>query len=604
MNSSAARPQEKKAEEQTPQKKARLATLWAIVAPIFRKHRLRLLFGLATLIAVDFLQLLIPKLVQQAVDALAAGTATTTLLTRIAAIILVFALSMAVLRFVWRYMIIGFSRLLERSLRNRLFDHLLRMDQPFFERRTTGDLMAHASNDLSVIQMAFGIGVVAAVDAVVMSLAALGFMLAIDVRLTLIVLLPMPILIFCTKKLSGMLHNRFNLVQEQFSQLTEFARATLVSIRLIKAYSLEDFQTRHFERLGNDYVAMNLRVARVQGLLAPISTLVGSTGMLLLMYYGGVFVIEGHITIGSFVAFVSYLTMLIWPMMAVGWVANIAQRGITSLRRVHSVLATRPSVASMNSGESDACRSLTAADTVTYSCRNLHFSYEGLPQPALSGINLELAPGLTGLTGRTASGKSTLCKLLLRMYPVEPGMLFFQNKDVTTLDQACIRNHIAYVSQETFLFADSIAANIALGRPDATLEEIRAAAALAAIDDEIMAFSGGYEAAIGERGVKLSGGQKQRIALARAFLCRRPMLIIDDGLSAVDVETEQEIINNLKNHQAENTILLVSHRVNVLRHCDRIVVLDEGRISGSGSHQDLLEHSFYRIMVEKQRNHA
>ena len=579
-------------------KVAKVGALWAIVAPIFRAHWLRLVFGLATLIAVDFLQLLIPRLVQQAVDALAAGTATTALLGRIAGIIFLFALSMAVLRFVWRYMIIGFSRLLERNLRNRLFDHILRMDQPFFERRTTGDLMAHASNDLSVIQMAFGMGVVAAVDALVMSLAALGFMLAIDVRLTLIVLLPMPILIFCTKKLSGMLHNRFNLVQEQFSLLTEFARATLVSIRLIKAYTLEGFQTRQFEQLGNDYVKSNLRVARVQGLLAPTSTLVGSVGMLLLLYFGGVFVIEERITIGAFVAFVSYLTMLIWPMMAVGWVANIAQRGITSLRRVHTVLATEPSV------ESGKGRSLAPAESVSYSCRNLEFTYEGARQPALSAIDLEIVPGLLGLTGRTGSGKSTLCKLLLRMYPLAPGMLYFQEEDVNTLAQAFIRSQIAYASQESFLFADSIAANIALGRPEASMEEIRAAARLAAIDDEIIAFSGGYEAAIGERGVKLSGGQKQRIALARAFLCQRPMLIIDDGLSAVDVETEQEIIHNLKKHHTKSSILLVSHRVNVLRHCDRIVVLDEGRISGSGSHDSLLEHEFYRIMVEKQRNHA
>ncbi|NLZ16796.1 MAG: ATP-binding cassette domain-containing protein [Desulfobulbaceae bacterium] len=581
---------------------AGLGVLWAMVVPIFRRHWLRLGFGLGTLIAVDFLQLLIPRLVQEAVDALAAGTATSALLARIAGVILLFAVTMAGLRFVWRYMIIGFSRLLERNLRNRLFDHLLRMDQPFFERRTTGDLMAHASNDLSVIQTAFGIGVVAAVDAFVMSLAALGFMLAIDVRLTLIVLLPMPILIFCTKKLSGMLHNRFNLVQEQFSLLTEFARASLTSIRLIKAYTLEDFQSRHFERLGNDYVRSNLRVARIQGLLSPTSTLVGSAGMLLLVYFGGIFVIEERITIGAFVAFISYLTMLIWPMMAVGWVANIAQRGITSLRRIHRVLASEPSV------DFGPTRTLQRAHAVSYRCRNLHFSYAEGGRPALSNIDLEICPGLLGLTGRTASGKSTLCKLLLRMYPLAPGMLYFQGEDVTTLAQSFIRSHIAYVSQETFLFADSIAANIALGMPEAGMEEIRAAASLAAIDGEICAFSGGYKAAIGERGVKLSGGQKQRIALARALLCKRPMLVIDDGLSAVDVETEQEIIHNLKNHygdgKAGSTILLVSHRVNVLRHCDRIVVLDEGRISGSGTHNELLSHDFYRIMVEKQRNHA
>ena len=574
------------------------SALWALLAPVFRRHWPRIVVGLGALITVDLVQLFIPRLVQEAVDALAEGTATMAFLARIAGIILLFALTMAVLRFVWRFLIIGFSRLLERDLRDRLFDHILRMDRPFFERRSTGDLMAHASNDLSVIQTAFGIGMVAAVDALVLSLAALAFMLIIDVRLTLIVLLPMPLLIFCTKKLSGMLHNRFNLVQEQFSLITEFARATLVSIRLIKAYTLEDFQARNFERLGNEYVRGNLRVARVHALLAPTSTLVGSVGMVLLLYHGGTFVIEGRISIGAFVAFTSYLTMLIWPMMAVGWVANIAQRGTTSLRRVQGVLATRPSV------DVGPVHPLPPTDRLCCSCRDLRFTYAEARRPALEGIDLELGPGLLGLTGRTGSGKSTLCKLLLRLYPLAPGMLFFQGEDATTLTQASIRDHIAYVGQETFLFADTLAANIALGRPEASMEEIRAAARLAAIDEEILAFSGGYQTIIGERGVTLSGGQKQRIALARAFLCGRPMLVIDDGLSAVDVETERQIVCNLRSHHARRTVLLVSHRVNVLRHCDRILVLDEGRISGSGSHDELLAHDFYRIMAEKQRSHV
>ena len=573
-----------------------LADLWGLIAPIFRRHALRVALGLVTLIAVDVLQLIIPKFVQKAIDALAAGTATPHFLSRIALALVLIAASMAALRFVWRTMLIGFSRILERTLRNQLFAHLVRMDQPFFERRTTGDLMAHASNDLPVIQMAFGMGVVAVVDILVLSLTALGFMVTIDLKLTLIVLLPMPVLVVCTRKLAAMLHRRVNVVQEQFSGMTEFARATLSAIRLIKACTLERFQSRHFERLGLDYVAGNLAVARVQGLLAPASTLVGSAGLLLLLYFGGCFVIEGRVSIGAFVAFISYLSTLIWPMMAVGWVANLAQRGLTSLRRLHRILAEQPCV------ETGPCRVLPPSRKLVCSLRSLDFSYPGSSEPALRDFNLELGPGLTGLTGRTGAGKSTLCKLILRLYPLPPGMLFFQGEEATGLTQASIRNQIAWAGQESFLFAGSIADNIALGKPEASLAEIRAAARLAAIDEEIMAFQGGYGATIGERGIKLSGGQKQRLALARALLCQRPMLLIDDGLSAVDVATEQAILDNL---QAQDcTVLLISHRINVLCRCQRVVILEEGAISACGTHEALLSHPFYKTMLEKQKRHA
>ena len=376
---------------------ASLRDLYGLVQSMLRKHRLRLLVGCVTLISVDLLQLLIPRFVKTAVDALAAGTATHALLTRMAVIIFIFALTIAVMRFVWRYLIIGFSRLLEVSLRNRLFQHILCMDQPFFERWTTGNLMAHASNDLSVVQMAFGMGLVAAVDAAIMSTAALAFMLAIDVQLTILVLLPMPILVVCTKVLSGMLHNRFNIVQAQFSLLTESARAVLTSIRLIKAYTLEKFQTEHYRQLGEEYVQNNLKVARIQGLLAPVSTLVGSIGMLLLLYFGGKKVIGGQISIGSFVAFVSYLYLLIWPMMAVGWVANIAQRGVTGLRRIHQLLAEPPDV---ERGES---KTHLLKKPAHYSCRHLSFSYAGIAREAISDLSLDLIPGIIGLTGRTGS---------------------------------------------------------------------------------------------------------------------------------------------------------------------------------------------------------
>nr|WP_320009814.1 ABC transporter transmembrane domain-containing protein [uncultured Desulfobulbus sp.] len=577
---------------------ASLRTLLGLIGPTFRRHWMRLLGGFVALVVVDFLQLIIPRFVKTAVDSLTAQTASQPELTKLSALILLCALLVAGLRFSWRYLIIGFSRILEQKLRNRFFAHLLRMDQPFFERWTIGDLMAHNSNDMATVQMACGMGLVATVDALVMSSAALGFMMAISVKLTMIALLPMPVLIICTRLLSGRLHHRFNLVQEQFSLLTEFARATLVSVRLIKAYTLEQFQQKRFNSLGEKYVRMNLKVATIQGLLFPIATLVGNVGMLLLLYYGGSLVIQGEITIGSFVAFVSYLYMLIWPMMAVGWVANLFQRGITSLRRINRVLSQKPMVAS------PPFQPLPEKKQVSYNCKNLSFQYAEATHKALDGINLTIGPGLVGMTGRTGSGKSTLCKILLRMYPIEDCMLFFQGVDVNDLSQDDIRNNIAYVGQEPVVFADTIAANISFGRPEATMEQIQAAAKAAAIDTDIAQFSEGYQTVIGERGVKLSGGQRQRLALARALLCDRPLLIIDDALSAIDVETEQQVLQGILATMEGKSVLLISHRVNVLRHADRIVLLDGGKIVDQGQHQDLLANPFYRIMVEKQQNDA
>ena len=569
-----------------------------VVLPIFRTHWFRLTIGLLALVAVDFLQLIIPRFVKVAVDELSAGTATSPHLLKLSIAVCLVALCVAVLRFIWRYLIIGFSRILEKKLRDRLFAHVLRMDQPFFERYTVGDLMARSGNDMATVQMACGMGLVAAADALVMSTAALGFMLAIDVKLTLIALLPMPLLVICTRVLSGRLHQRFNLVQEQFSLLTEFARATLVSIRLIKGYALERFQEDRFQVLGEQYVRGNLRVAVIQGLLFPIATLVGNIGMLLVLYYGGTLVIEGRLTIGSFVAFISYLYMLIWPMMAIGWVANLVQRGMTSLRRIHHLLEQQPVV------DPGPTLLLPAAPATTYTCRGLHFTYPFAAHPALSDINLDIGPGLLGMTGRTGSGKSTLCKLLLRLYPVADGTLFFRGQDVNRLAQADIRSCLAYVGQEPMVFADTIAKNIALGRPEATSKEIEAAARAAAIDADIRAFVNGYQTVIGERGVQLSGGQRQRLALARALLCDRPMLIIDDALSAIDVETEQQVLQGILSVFQEKTVLLVSHRINVLRHADQIVLIDAGRIVGQGHHEDLLHHSFYRAMTEKQQGDA
>jgi ATP-binding cassette subfamily B protein len=567
-----------------------------LLLPTYRSHRLRLAAGFSALILVDLFQLTIPRIIKHAVDGLETMTITTSGLLQLGGLVLLIASLVVVLRFAWRYLIIGFSRFLERAIRNRIFSHILKMDMPFFEKHSTGDLMAHSSNDLAAVQMACGMGMVAAIDALVMSLAAIGFMVAIHPGLTLLALLPMPLLAVSTRILSGKLHKRFSTVQEQFSALTEFSRSTLISVGLIKAYTMENFQTERFDGLGKKYLRSNLRVAAIQGLISPLATLVGSIGMLMVLFFGGRLVITNTITLGDFVAFITYLYMLIWPMMAIGWVANLVQRGLTSLGRIYDLVNSRsvlpdpvlPSEPEMFTKPG-------------FELNNLTFSYSSQSSPVLNKLTLSLGPGIHGITGRTGSGKSTLCKLLTRLYPLEDGTLFFGGADVNQLPLQFIRSHIGYVGQEPVLFSDTIAANIALGRADASREEIIQAAVNAAIHEDILELKDGYDTMTGERGVKLSGGQRQRLALARALLCDRPVLIIDDGLSAVDVATEHEVFAGLRRHFEGKTVLVVSNRIKLLSMTDRIIILADGSIENEGSHEQLLEDNLlYQSMFLKQ----
>ncbi|MEW6500251.1 MAG: ABC transporter ATP-binding protein [Thermodesulfobacteriota bacterium] len=577
---------------------------WELLRPLLLRYRWRLGWGLVALIGVDFLQLVVPRLTKQAVDGLTAGTASGPFLPGLAAAIVALALCIAVCRFIWRALILGFSRLVERDLREQLFGHLLTLDRTFFGHHTVGATMALATNDLAAVQLAAGMGVVAAVDAVVMTLAAFGCMLYIHPPLALLTLAPMPLLALVTKVLSARMHQRFHKVQEQFSRLTEFARSTFSFIQLYKAFTQEDAQAARFRRLGEEYVRDNLRLATVQGALLPSSGLVGNLSLLIVVLYGGGLTIGGAITSGDFVAFISYLLMLTWPMMAVGWVLNLFQRGLIALERIDTVLAARPALP-VSSGIGPQL----AATAI--SLRALTFTYPGQREPALREVSAEFGPGLTGIVGRTGAGKSTLCQLIARLYPVADGALFVDGHDVNTLPVAALRDRIAYVPQEATLFSDTIAGNIALGRPEASQEEIERVARAAAIHEEILAMPEGYETKVGEKGVKLSGGQRQRVALARALLLDRPLLLIDDGLAAVDLETEQRIVQALKEHLAGRTCLMVSHRLAPLQHADRILVFDAGRLAAAGVHAELLAqnsfyaaiHAFQRMAVSEEADH-
>jgi ATP-binding cassette subfamily B protein len=567
-----------------------------LIKPYFRTHLLRLAGGFSALVLVDLLQLFIPRVVKHAVDSLQKGAATPRGLLEYGLYIVLIAIAIAGFRYVWRQLILGFSRIVEIDLRNRMFSHLLTLDKVFFQKTTTGEVMALATNDLSSVQLATGMGIVAMVDAVFMGLAAFGFMLYIHPLLTVIALAPMPILAFLTRILSSRLHGRFKKVQEQFSVLTEFVRSTLSSIRLVKAYNQEEHQARRFAEMGETYVKNNLKLAMIYGTLFPVSGFIGNSSMLLVLIFGGRLTISGAITVGDFVAFISYLFIMTWPMMAMGWVADLFQRGVTSLSRIEALMSEKPSLLE---GEDAPSVSISRGEI---RARNLSFRYPGQSELSLKGIDLEVPGGmLLGIVGRTGAGKTTLCNLLARLFPVPDGRLFFDGSDVNSISINSVRGSIAYVPQDIVLFSDTIAFNIAFGKPEASAAEIEKVARAAAIHDEIAAMPQGYETRIGEKGIKLSGGQRQRIAIARALLLDRPIIMIDDGLSAVDMETEHAIIRSIASYLKGRTCVIVSHRIAPLADADEIVVMENGRVVDRGPHHELIARSaFYSSIYRHQ----
>jgi len=567
-----------------------------LLRPYFRGHLLRLGGGFSALMIVDLLQLYIPRIVKYAVDSLQKGAATQRALLVSGLYIVLIAFAIAGFRFIWRQLILGFSRIVEIDLRNRMFLHLLTLDKAFFQKTAAGEVMALATNDLSSVQLATGMGVVAMVDAVFMGLAAFGFMLYIHPPLTFIALAPMPILAFLTRVLSSRLHGKFKKVQEQFSVLTEFVRSTLSGIRLVKAYNQEELQTRRFAEMGETYVRNNLRLAFIYGTLFPVSGFIGNSSMLLVLIFGGRLTISGTITAGDFVAFISYLFIMTWPMMALGWVTDLFQRGVTSLSRIEALMKVRPS---LSESDNAPAVSISRGEILV---KNLSFRYPGQAESVLSGIDLYVPQGMfLGIVGRTGAGKTTLCNILARLFPVPQDRLLFDGFDVNSISINSVRSAIAYVPQDVILFSDTIAFNISFGRPEATMEEIEQVAKAAAVHDEIAAMPHGYETRIGERGIKLSGGQRQRIAIARALLLNRPVIMIDDGLSAVDMETEHAIISSIASYLQGRTCIIVSHRIAPLADAHEIVVMENGRVVDQGPHAELVQRNeFYSNIYRHQ----
>jgi len=509
----------------------------------------RLALGFVVLLVVDLIQLVIPIITKNAIDKIQAQEILKSGLALIGLQILGLTVGIMIMRFFWRILIIGNSFIIERLIRHKFYEHLMSLSQNFFNHNKIGDLMAHATNDLNAVRMMFGFGMIAGFDILLMAIASLAFMVSINLKLTLFAIIPLPI----------------------------------ISLTI--------------EKSSVEYVQKNISMALLDGIFHPMMGLIISFSMLITLVLGGQLAINGVITIGDFYAFNSYLGMLIWPMIAIGWIVNLYQRGTASLKRINKIFDSNPDV-------TDELADHNITDIKgAIKIKNLNYLYPETKTTIFNKVSTEIEQGKTlAIVGKTGCGKTTLIDLLTRIYNPPQGAIFIDGNDVHKIPIKTLHRNIVMVPQDIFLFSDTIANNIALGRPDATREEIEQASKMAQVHEDILEFENSYETVVGERGVTLSGGQKQRVAIARALLCDPSILILDDALSAVDTLTEKNILNHLIKERKSKTTIIISHRISSVSHADKIIVIEDGNIIESGSHKDLIElDGVYKDLDNKQK---
>jgi len=569
---------------------------YRLVKPYFVEKSALVGLGLFSLLVVDFLQLVVPRIIKWAVDDLTTGRIKATGLLRYASYIVGVALLIGIFRFIWRRCLIGASRRVEEGIRNQIFAHIQTLSPAYFDKTKTGDLMAHATNDVLNVRMAVGMGMVALTDAVVLGLAAIGFMLYINVTLTVFALLPMPIIVVLARVLSRRMHSLYREVQACFAQLTEVVRERVSGIRVVKAYNRENGEARRLTEVSRDYWRKNLRLVRVTGLFFPGMMFFSNVSLAVVLYLGGQQAISLTITPGDFVAFISYLGLLTWPMMAMGWVINLIQRGAASLDRINVILETKPEIVN----PPDPAPPKRFRGDIVFD--QVGFRYgPGLPS-VLSNVSFSLSAGQAlGVVGRTGSGKTTLCHLISRLADVTGGAVYIDQVDIRRIRLETLRTHMAVVPQDAFLFSGTIRHNLCFGKENASEEQILEAVRAAQLYDTIMQFPRQFDTVIGEKGVTLSGGQKQRLALARALLISAPILLLDDPMSQVDTETAAAMLTRIRELSRARTSVIVSHRLSHVRHADLILVLDRGCIAEAGTHRELMAlEGYYSRMYRWQ----
>src|SRR6266851_4586016 len=565
--------------------------------PYLKKYRRAYVWGTFCVFLHNGIWILFPLVIRRAVNDLQSGPVTAHKLGVNALLLLAVAVSKGVFQFLTRWIVIGVSREIEFDLRNDLFRHLEGLSYSYYQRTRTGDIMARATNDLNAVRMLLGPAIMYSANTIVFTAGALVFMLSISPKLTFYAFLPLPVVSIVVQYFGKLIHERFEKIQAMFSEISARAQENFSGARVIRAYVQEDAEIAAFETSNREYINRSLKLVRLMGMLWPtLETMLG-LAIVLVLWLGGREVLSGRITVGGFVAFNTYMVQLTWPVIALGWVINIFQRGTASMGRINEILVEKPEIE--DSPEVKAAgRSPQIKGEIEF--RGLNFSYNGVP--VLHDINLRVPAGSSlAIVGPTGSGKTTLVSLIPRIYDAAPGGVWIDGKPVREYPVESLRHQIGFVPQETFLFSETVRENIAFGKEDATEQEVGSAAEAANIATDIEEFPEQYQTMVGERGITLSGGQKQRTAIARAIIRNPRILILDDALSSVDTHTEDKILNHLREVMQNRTTIFISHRVSTVRNADMIAVLHAGRVVELGTHEELLaRNGYYSDLYNKQ----
>lgn len=568
-----------------------------ILTNFIKEHILSYIAGILLLIAASIISLRIPKILGKVTDMLNKGQGTVEEIRLQLLLMIVFAILGFVLRFCWRYFLVGNCRHVESYLRRKLFAHLQSLPVNFYNNHRTGDLVAYAINDINAIRRVFGFGFVALIEGVLINTVSVYYMArTIEPVLTLMALGPVPVVVAVTILLRKTIRNRFEKVQKAFATISERVQENIMGIRVLKAFAQEEHEMVKFDKLSRDNVSTHMRMVRVSGALGPVTQVCFSFSFLFFIIYGSKLVATGIISLGDFIAFNTYMATIMKPVINISRIVETWQKGAASAKRLNEIFSETSDI--LDGEENDI-------KDYDIEIRNLTFTYPQTEIPVLKNINLKIPSGTTlGIIGKTGSGKTTLANLLLRLYPIPDGHVFINNIDINQISLETLRGKIGFVPQDNFLFSTTIKTNIGFYHEGITDEEIEEAAKMSGVYDDILEFPDGFDTIVGERGITLSGGQRQRVTIARALVKNPSILILDDSLSAVDTETEREVLGNIRNILKHRTGIIISHRVSTVMNADKIIYLEDGRIIEEGSHQELMEQkgAYYKLYMSQTEN--